>query len=56
MVNGGSSYRSTPGGYPHGWLLPMANGANWLEKNLESGYGYGHGYKIFLEIYFYANF
>ena len=25
-------YDSTPGGYPRGWLLPMANGADWLEE------------------------
>ena len=24
--------KSAPGGYPHGWQLPMANGADWLEE------------------------
>ena len=27
-----SQWRFPPGGYPHGRLLPMANGADWLEE------------------------
>ena len=34
----------TPDGYPHGQLLPMANGAGWLEEI--SGTRIGHGCRL----------
>ena len=34
---------------------PWLTGRTGWKKSLESGYGYDHGYKVVLEIYFYAN-
>ena len=38
-----------------GRLSPWLTGRTGWKKSLESGYGYGHGYKFLLGIYFYAN-